>query len=259
MSYSFGYPISISAGGVTLDIPLNVVTASNSNNQQEEINFKLQAGIIASALEHVTPEQLFNTNPTNPPNAFSAVKGLQLAAAEGQRIYQITQANQTTTLPNLNLDVATETEIQNAVNAGKEVITHTDLVSVPGYTGAGYIIIDPVTGDGAYKIGGGKNGSILIIEMFFEMFWRIFDSVKGVARANIVVTALNFFKGVSDILSSCTGNYQWGLIGAYLALAGLMVALSFATGGAGAMLVYSLVFNTASSVVVDAGIQKFCD
>ncbi len=158
VSYSFGYPISISAGGVTLDIPLNVVTASNSNNQQEEINYKLQAGIIASALEHATPEQLFNTDPTNPPNAFSAVKGLQLAAAEGQRIYQITQANQATTLPNLNLDAATETEITNAVNAGKEVITHTDLVSVPGYAGAGYIIIDPVSGDGAYKISGGLNG-----------------------------------------------------------------------------------------------------
>jgi len=44
---------------------------------------------------------------------------------------------------------------------GKEVITHTDAVSVPGWSGAGYIIFDPQTGSGAYKIGGGQNGSYL--------------------------------------------------------------------------------------------------
>ncbi|VAW40675.1 hypothetical protein MNBD_GAMMA01-1142, partial [hydrothermal vent metagenome] len=45
----------------------------------------------------------------------------------------------------------------------KEVITHTDSISVPGWTGAGYIIFDPVTGDGAYKIAGGANGGFLKI------------------------------------------------------------------------------------------------
>jgi hypothetical protein len=49
-------------------------------------------------------------------------------------------------------------EIRNALNAGKEVITHTDAVSVPGWKGAGYILFDPQTGDGAFKIGGGMNG-----------------------------------------------------------------------------------------------------
>jgi hypothetical protein len=42
--------------------------------------------------------------------------------------------------------------------AGLEVITHTDAVSVPGWSGAGYIIFDPETGSGAFKIGGGQNG-----------------------------------------------------------------------------------------------------
>ena len=161
VNYTFGLLLSTGPGGVALDIPTNVVIASNNNDKQAELNFKLQSGIISSALEHATPEQLFNTDPNNPPNAFSAVKGLQIASSEGQRIYQITQANQTTTLPMLNLDAATEAEIQAAVNAGKEVITHTDLVSVPGYTGAGYIIFDPVSGDGAYKISGGENGGAL--------------------------------------------------------------------------------------------------
>ena len=32
---------------------------------------------------------------------------------------------------------------------------------MPGWSGAGYIIFDPQTGSGAYKIGGGQNGSYL--------------------------------------------------------------------------------------------------
>jgi hypothetical protein len=45
---------------------------------------------------------------------------------------------------------------------GKEVITHTDAVTIPGWSGAGYIILDPETGSGAYKISGGANGAVLI-------------------------------------------------------------------------------------------------
>jgi hypothetical protein len=73
-------------------------------------------------------------------------------------VYHITPANQATTLPNIHQNSLAMEEIQNALNAGKEVITHTDAVSVPGWTGAGYILFDPQTGDGAFKIGGGTNG-----------------------------------------------------------------------------------------------------
>ncbi|MDQ6988345.1 MAG: hypothetical protein Q9M19_00565, partial [Mariprofundaceae bacterium] len=38
---------------------------------------------------------------------------------------------------------------------GKEVIAPKTSMTVFGWTGAGYIIYDPVTGDGAYKISGG--------------------------------------------------------------------------------------------------------
>ncbi len=42
--------------------------------------------------------------------------------------------------------------------------THTSSVSVPGWSGAGYIVIDPKSGDGAYVIsGGGSNGGFILI------------------------------------------------------------------------------------------------
>jgi hypothetical protein len=53
-------------------------------------------------------------------------------------------------------------EIRAALAVGKEVVTHTAAVSVPGWTGAGYVILDPQTGVGAWKIGGGNNGGWLL-------------------------------------------------------------------------------------------------
>jgi hypothetical protein len=66
------------------------------------------------------------------------------------------------------------TEIRNALAAGKEVITHTDAVSVPGWSGAGYIITDPDTGAGAYKIAGGGNGSYISMDEFIGCWAGIF-------------------------------------------------------------------------------------
>jgi len=52
------------------------------------------------------------------------------------------------------------------------VIIHSDPVSVPGWTGAGYIVFDPVVGDGAYLISGGSIKSVHI-----ESKW-----LKGLSR-----------------------------------------------------------------------------
>ncbi|MDD5277194.1 MAG: hypothetical protein PHR16_14065, partial [Methylovulum sp.] len=118
------------------------------------------------------PEQMF-VNGQNPGEAISAVKALQKANAQGQRIYHITPANQATTLPNIHHDPLVMEEIRNALNAGLQVITHTDAVSVPGWSGAGYIIFDADTGGGAFKIAGGGNGGVFatgtagILAMFF--------------------------------------------------------------------------------------------
>lgn len=100
-------------------------------------------------------------NDENPGEAISAVKSLQKANAQGQRIYHLTPANQAMTLPAIHQNSLVMQEIRAALNAGKEVITHTDPVSVPGWSGAGYILFDPETGDGAFKIGGGQNGGLL--------------------------------------------------------------------------------------------------
>jgi len=68
-----------------------------------------------------------------------------------------------TVLPKLNLSSDIINDIKIAISQGKEVTTHTNNVSVPGWSGAGYIVINPQTGDGAYLISGGANGGFALI------------------------------------------------------------------------------------------------
>jgi transglutaminase-like putative cysteine protease len=157
VSYLFGIPRAIKPGGAAMNIPIFHITGQDANDAAKKRDYLFQVGLLSSALEHAVPEQMF-VNDQNPGEGISAVKALQKANALGQRIYHITPANQASTLPNIHHNSLVMEEIRNALNAGREVLTHTDAVSVPGWTGAGYILFDPKTGDGAFKIGGGQNG-----------------------------------------------------------------------------------------------------
>jgi len=206
VNYFFGFPRSITPGGVAFDIPLIVVIGTNDGDPEKKKQFNLQTGILGSALEHAVPEQMF-VNEQNPGEAISAVKALQKASQQGQRIYHITKDNQSAILSHIHHDQSTMDEIRNALNAGKEVITHTDAVSVPGWSGAGYIITDPQTGDGAYKIAGGGNGGVLFIIGLLFIFLAFFITstasvvaLLGIAGITAVAGGLGMlaFKGYND-------------------------------------------------------------
>ena len=58
--------------------------------------------------------------------------------------------------------------------------THTNNVSVPGWSGAGYIVIDPKTGDGAYLISGGANdGFALIVFALYALIDLVWNNMSG--------------------------------------------------------------------------------
>ena len=75
-------------------------------------------------------------------------------------------------LPQLQQSADVMDEIQNAIAAGKEVTVSQGTVTVGGWTGAGYIIVDPQTGAGAYMIEGGANGGG-IFGTFMEQSWPL--------------------------------------------------------------------------------------
>jgi len=158
ISSRFGLATGIKAGGIGLDIPVTKTVVADNNNKQNFLNYRLQAGMIASSLEHQTPEQMYNTDPANPVQGISTMKAFALANAQGQKIYTITKANINEVLPKIQASSLAKGDISSSVYAGKIVTVHEREVSVPGWTGTGYMVTDPVNGDGAYLISGGGNG-----------------------------------------------------------------------------------------------------
>ncbi|PVZ71899.1 hypothetical protein [Pelagibaculum spongiae] len=172
----------------------------------------------ASAFEHLIPEMLFNndsTDPANAPQAVSAVKALQVAAQQGQKIFTLTQEN-IDQLNNISIDSATKNEIRNAISQGKTVQVHEREINYFGWSGSGYIIENPETGSGAYKITGGANGS-----------WEALDEdLAG------WLTAIGFFTGI------LAGAVSSVLIAVLLLVVSIVIA---------AILVYDLLHARANS------------
>lgn len=255
VSQLFGFPRAISSGGIGVNVRLSQITSSSDGDASRAGRFGLHAGMLSSALEHVVPEQILST-PTQTVEGISAVKALQIASQQGQRIYHITQANQFQVLPNLRLDALALTEINQALATGREVVAHTDRISVPGWTGEGYILVDPQTGSGAYKIAGGTNGGFatagnndgmffaaaggdnasktlyeVIVDFVREVFFYIFNVIDVVAKANLVIQVFEYFSKLQEISDACNGTLFWLGAWAFTVLTATFFITAILSGG----------------------------
>lgn len=244
VNYFFGFPSSISPGGIEVD--LDVISSASANTDNDAVklkNFMLLTGLAASGLENEGPEQMFTTT-TEPADGVSAVKLLSLASQAGQSIYHITASNKDLILSKLNLDVDVISEITASLNYGKEVYTHTDNLTVNGWTGAGYVIFDPVVGDGAYKISGGLNGGLIktiaegldkvinwlsTIEKLFNKTGPASIIKKAISKVKRIVKNV---KAVADIALACNPGFALLGIVLYLIQAWIMIKLALALMGA---------------------------
>lgn len=222
--YWFGIVRSVSFPGVVMDVDyIRYNTAANDSSATAKLQFMKHVGAAGSAAEHAVPEAMFKNpdlamNDPAQPQGVSAVKTLAIAAAQGQKIYTLNQSNQALhgmILQSLQVDQDVKSEIANALAAGREVTVHDKDVTINGWTGSGYIILDNSdSGGGAYKIAGGSNGGILLIVaiLSFGLGPLAFVFIGGAATAGGAMTAvgliiamvysLNSFKGrVYDILS----------------------------------------------------------
>ena len=163
--YWFGIPRNVGFPGLMMDVDRYASIVVSKDNSSA-VNYVLQSGMRLSAYEHLIPEKIFG-DPANPnrPQGISAVKALALAASQGQKIYTLNTQNQAqhqTLLAQIAIDAGARQEIQNALVAGKTVTVHASPITQSGWTGSGYIITDPATGAGAYKISGGANGGFYV-------------------------------------------------------------------------------------------------
>jgi len=108
-------------------------------------------------------------------------------------IYTINQSNIDTILPQLQVDHDVKTDIQNAVNAGKVVTVSKTNITYNGWTGCGYIIIDPTTGNGAYMISGGMNGGMLILTSILILLSIMFLSLAFITSETLIGPVIFYY------------------------------------------------------------------
>jgi hypothetical protein len=162
-----------------------------------------------------------------------------IAAAHGQRIYTLTQANMAQ-LANVTIDDGARSEISNALYAGKEVTVHATPLSYYGWQGSGYTIIDPETGAGAWKISGGANGGYLsgdaaqilgVIGFALGMFSGFAPLLFFIAAIIAILLAIELLLDYLALDQRCAG------LGLLIALALLATIFGIFTGGVGAIIV----------------------
>lgn len=270
-SYWFGTPRNVSASGLTMDVDRvfnNKV--DKDNNLQNRINFNQLTGNRLSAMEHLIPEQMFSTEEA-PAQGISAVKAIALASAQGQKIWTITQDNLDAALAAINLDADSEMEIRNNVNAGSVVTTHEQSINFNGWIGEGYIIIDPQTGAGAYKISGGGNGSststeISSLDEFLGWVQMISEEIvsqfgSAFSKAALAIKgAVDRFSAYVDLINNCdplTSRAAVGSISLVTAGFGSLVA-AFSTFPLIALMVAILGTMTITALVAGWATSPNC-
>lgn len=204
-----------------MDIDKILHTKVEVNNDREKLTaYNLSRGPSYSLNENRIPEQLFD-NPDTPEkeaDGVSATKALSLAAQQGQTIYTITKANYAEILPKLNHSNVVMTDIRNGVNTGKTVTVHDTQITLNGWSGTGYTILDPESGAGAYMIGGGLDGGQIEVS---SNTWNLLSYMSMVA-GNFSGYVENLAKiGGSDNVAKFLGR-----IGKHIGIARILITLA---------------------------------
>jgi len=231
VAYSLGgMPAQVTFSGVVMDVDRMVTNVEEKANCYEGyVAFNRASGMRNSAYEHQIPEQLFSTD-TEQAEGVSTAKALAVAMAQGQRIYRLTQSN-AAELANITIDDGARTEIQQALNLGLEVTVHQSPITVNGWQGSGYAIVDPTYGVGAYKITGGVSGGFLVVLalfsfVFIAMILSPYLSLVSVSGA-LLIAAFGFWvQGINKAnnFQDFNNNNLTAALGLVIAITGLLLA-----------------------------------
>ena len=153
-TYLFGTVSKVDESGVSIDVKRDIdIPLPIDGNTGRSIDYMNVSGLGSSSWESSILAGFFSV-PT-----VSAVKLLNSAYNQGIPIYTITSSNMDSILPKLSVDSTVISAIQDAINAGDEVIISQSNIQYYDWNGVGYIVYDPATGAGGYMISGGLMGA----------------------------------------------------------------------------------------------------
>jgi len=154
--YFFGVPRTASTQGFFTDVKA-LRFAVTAPTPQEQVRALSQMGTLGSLSEGLAWSLLTGRNVAGSLSAAS----LLLRANEAQiPLYLLNANNVSQDLPALALNDDDKTDIQNAIASGLVVLTPSREMSTGAWSGVGYIVLDPTTGAGLWRVSGGLNGAI---------------------------------------------------------------------------------------------------
>ena len=190
--YFFGIPRSASPNRAQFDVGLETTQASSLDGNYGKRNAYLELrGLTGSYNEHGVWEAIHGFE------SVSAVKGLQAAHAQGVPVYTLTASNFSQVFPLLQLAAEDKQEIEQGIRVGLIAIVPQREITINEWTGVGFIIKDPQTLSGVYRISGGLAGGsstkqadgFQIVSLFKGAFAWLFDKLDPTTRAWIVTAA----------------------------------------------------------------------
>lgn len=259
----FGAPLEVRPGALVTDVDTSVVAVAALDGEREKtVAYVAQTGVAGSASESRIWDQLLNETPTG--QGVTTIAYLEEAARRSIPIHQLTADNAAAVLPSLDLAAAVKRDVENAVAAGKVVVVPQREFVKDGFTGVGYLVLDPETGAGAYLISGGVAGGAFIISLLLFLLALLLLFLPAFAPelallaflAGLAVAALsafNDFLGFNNIpdLAPELRDMAPVLFAALFAFSVIVAAGAFFTGAVSAGLL--LTAAIAAGVIFFAG------
>jgi len=252
VDYSFGIPRFSSYDGVALDVPfVRSTSVHQDNNNDQLLDYRYKIGLRSSQFESIVPELLFQGTQQDGVQGISTAAAFDIALEEGQKIYELTQGD-SSNLNNISIDPAAKREIERALAVGKHVTVHEKPISVNGWQGSGYRVLDLDTGGGGYLISGGSNGGFLGLEIddILGILSLGIDFIPGVATARGIIELIT---GVDMITGIPVNRFVTGMtvIASLVNAGGLVKAI--AKGAKPAKAVTNVVTKGNNKVYINRG------
>lgn len=218
-----GVPQTVTFPGVALSVEMLGRTAvATDNNAAHALEFQRTFGEHASAYTDLLLDALF-TDANHPGRTATTVRTLDAANAANQPIYLVTSANSASVLPQLTVDPGTQTVLQDAVGAGRDVTISQGPVNIGSWSGAGYLLEDPGVGSGDYEVAGRDEAQLAVTGGWLPLAMAgtglsVPGDAVAAAIAGIPVTEQRYYAAAVALLADY-GSIAWSdFVGANVVL-----------------------------------------
>ena len=217
----YGSPVAVREGSFFIDIDYDSHGAASINGKKEdEIHFMKTSGMLSSLCESLVWEELTGVE------SVSTMTVLQTASSQGNQLLVINENNFEEMSGRVQASSAALADVEKAVRSGKEVTIPEKEVTMGEWVGTGYILMDPATGVGVYRISGGltegseenHNGGtvtgIVTVEAVLGTMLLLADMVQlvfALASLVCVTSTLGFFVAlIVDLTLLVCAVFQFG-------------------------------------------------